>query len=148
MCSLRSDRMDVGGGPSGLNCGSVRGLPVFDCSRWVSSDLFPEGLEEKYLSAAHRELCFSPAQFRVSDVSESCDLGNKARVDEEAVMDVIVWAESEERRRWWRQVMGVAPASEHGEGVEAAERTTRGLSAMARMRVSAVRSSQGPSAAA
>ena len=62
-------------------------------------------------------------------------------------MDVIVWAESEERERWWRQVMGVAPAGERGAGIEAGELTTRGLSAAPRMRESAVRSIQGVTAA-
>lgn len=33
-------------------------------------------------------------------------------------MDVIVWAESEERERWWRQVMGLALAIERFEAEE------------------------------
>ncbi|MBT2275366.1 hypothetical protein [Rhodococcus qingshengii] len=60
-------------------------------------------------------------------------------------MDVIVWAESEERERWWRQVMGVAPADERGVGVAAGELT--GFSGASRMRESAVRSIQGAAAA-
>jgi hypothetical protein len=79
----------------------------------------------------------------VSYVSKICDLGNKPRVDEETVMDVIVWAESEERERWWRQVMGLALAIER---FEAEEPIARGLSATSRMRVS-VRSIHGVTAA-
>lgn len=81
------------------------------------------------------------------DVSGESDLGNKPGVDEEAVMDVIVWAESEERERWWRQVMGVAPAGERGVGIEAGELTTSGFSGASRRRGSAVRSIQGVTAA-
>ncbi|MBT2273609.1 hypothetical protein [Rhodococcus qingshengii] len=62
-------------------------------------------------------------------------------------MDVIVWAESEERERWWREVMGVAPAGERGVPTEADELTARGLSAPSRMRVAAVPSIQGAAAA-
>ncbi|MFF2059950.1 hypothetical protein [Rhodococcus qingshengii] len=62
-------------------------------------------------------------------------------------MDVIVWAESEERERWWRQVVGVAPAGERGTGIEAGELTAGGLSAAPRMRGSAVRSIRGVTAA-
>ncbi|UKO89772.1 hypothetical protein [Rhodococcus erythropolis] len=58
-------------------------------------------------------------------------------------MDVIVWAESEERERWWREVMGVAPAVP----TEADELTARELSATSRMRVAAVRSIPGAAAA-
>jgi len=62
-------------------------------------------------------------------------------------MDVIVWAESEERERWWRQVMGVVPAGERGVGIEGGELTPSGFSAPSRMRESAVRSIQGVTAA-
>ncbi|MCZ4618395.1 hypothetical protein [Rhodococcus qingshengii] len=62
-------------------------------------------------------------------------------------MDVIVWAESEERQRWWRQVMGLAPASERGPGIEAAELITSGSSRTSRRPVSAVRSIPGVTAA-
>ena len=62
------------------------------------------------------------------DVSGESDLGNKPGGGEETVMDVIVWAESEERERWWRQVMGVVPAGERGVGIEAGELTTSGFS--------------------
>lgn len=48
-------------------------------------------------------------------------------------MDVIVWTESEEREQWWRQVMGLVPASERGPGIAAAELIASGSS---RMRVS------------
>ena len=59
-------------------------------------------------------------------------------------MDVIVWAESEERERWWREVMGVAPAAP----TEADELIARGLSAPSRVRVAAaVRSIQCAAAA-
>ena len=81
------------------------------------------------------------------DVSGESDLGNKPGVDEETVMDVIVWAESEERERWWRQVMGVVPAGERGAGIEAGELTPSGFSAAPRMRESSVRSIQGVAAA-
>lgn len=82
----------------------------------------------------------------MSDVSESYDLGDKTRVDEEVVMDVIVWAESEERERWWRHVMGVAHTGEHGVAADAGELAARGLSATSRMRVS-VQSLHGVTAA-
>lgn len=82
------------------------------------------------------------------DVSGEGDLGNKPRAEEETMMDVIVWAESEERERWWRQVMGVASAGERGAGIDAGALTTSGFLAASRMRESAVRSSQGLSAAA
>ncbi|ANQ75698.1 MULTISPECIES: hypothetical protein [Rhodococcus] len=62
-------------------------------------------------------------------------------------MDVIVWAESEERERWWREVMGVAPASERDAIAEAEEPTGSGFSTTSRMRVSAARSIQGVTAA-
>ncbi len=62
-------------------------------------------------------------------------------------MDVIVWAESEERQWWWRQVMGLAPASERGPGIAAAELIASGSSTTSRMRVSAVRSIHGVTAA-
>ena len=92
------------------------------------------------------DLGFSQHKFRVSAVSKSYDLGNKTVVDEEAVMDVIVWAESEERERWWRQVVGLAPTSEHGVAADAGEPAAHGLSATSRMRVS-VRSFHGVTAA-
>lgn len=81
------------------------------------------------------------------DVSGDSDLGNKPGVDEERVMDVIVWTESEDRERWWRQVMGVAPAGERGVGSEAGELTTSGFSVASSMCESAVRSIQGVTAA-
>ncbi|WP_336883093.1 hypothetical protein [Rhodococcus globerulus] len=62
-------------------------------------------------------------------------------------MDVIVWAESEERERWWREVMGVEPVGEPGVGGETGELTTSGFSVASRMRESAVRSIRGVSAA-
>ncbi|MBS3694119.1 hypothetical protein [Rhodococcus qingshengii] len=61
-------------------------------------------------------------------------------------MDVIVWAESEERERWWRQVVGLAPTCEHGVAADVGELAARGLSATSRMRVS-VRSFHGVTAA-
>lgn len=99
------------------------------------------------MSAAHSELGFSQRKFRVSDVSNVCDLGNNPRVDEETLMDVIVWAESEERERWWRQVVGLASASERDPGTEATEPITSGPSTTSRMRVSAVRPIHGVTAA-
>ena len=62
-------------------------------------------------------------------------------------MDVIVWTESEERQRWWRQVMGLASASERGPGIEAAELITNGWSMTSRMRSPVVRSIDGVTAA-
>jgi len=58
-------------------------------------------------------------------------------------MDVIVWAESEERERWWREVMDVAPAG----GEKAGELTASGFSATSKLRVAAVRSIRGETAA-
>ena len=64
-------------------------------------------------------------------------------------MDVIVWAESEEREQWWRQVMGLglAPVSARGVRVEAEALTTSGFSPTSRVRVSTVRSIHGVTAA-
>ncbi|WP_336874002.1 hypothetical protein [Rhodococcus qingshengii] len=62
-------------------------------------------------------------------------------------MDVIVWAESEERERWWRQVMGLAPAGERGVRREAEKLATSGFSPTSRVRVSTVRSIRGVTAA-
>ncbi|MBT2269684.1 MULTISPECIES: hypothetical protein [Rhodococcus erythropolis group] len=62
-------------------------------------------------------------------------------------MDVIVWAESEERERWWRQVMGVAPVDGRGPVIEDGELTASDFSAASRMRESAVRSIRGVTAA-
>jgi len=28
------------------------------------------------------------------------------------VVDVVVWTESEERERWWREIVGIAPPGE------------------------------------
>lgn len=145
LCSLRSERIDVDGGPSGLNCVSVRRL-LFDCTRVVFSDRFGASREPGIAPGSASPA--SPCRIdSLPDVSGESDLGNKPRVDEETVMDVIVWAESEERERWWRQGMGVAPAGERGVGIEAGELTTSGFSGAPRMRGSAVRSVQGVSAA-
>lgn len=62
-------------------------------------------------------------------------------------MDVVVWAESEERERWWRQVMGVGPVGERDVGMEARKWTTSGFSAMPRTRESVVRSISAVAAA-
>lgn len=90
---------------------------------------------------------FLVALILLLDVSGESDLSNKPGVDEAAVMDVIMWTESEERERWWRQVMGVAPAGERGVDIEAGELTTSGFSAPSRMRESVVRPIRGVIAA-
>lgn len=145
LCSLRSDRIDVDGGASGLNCASVRRL-LFDCTRVVFSDRFGRAASLGSPQVVRVQLLLT-ALVLFPDVSGESDLGNKPGVDEEAVMDVIVWAESEERERWWRQVMGVVPACERGVGIEAGELATSGFSAAPRIRGSAVRSVQGVTAA-
>ncbi|MDJ0105353.1 hypothetical protein QM646_02980 [Rhodococcus erythropolis] len=41
------------------------------------------------------------------------ELGNKSGVGEGGlVVDVVVWTESEERERWWREIVGIAPSGD------------------------------------
>ncbi|MBT1258535.1 hypothetical protein KHP11_29195 [Rhodococcus erythropolis] len=41
------------------------------------------------------------------------ELGSKSEVGEGGlVVDVVVWTESEERERWWRQFEGIAPSGD------------------------------------
>lgn len=48
-----------------------------------------------------------------SHVSLKCELDNKSGVGEGGlVVDVAVWAESEEREKWWREIVGIAPSED------------------------------------
>lgn len=51
--------------------------------------------------------------YQARHVSRVCDLGNKRGVMEEIAMDVVVWTESEERERWWREIVGTSTIRNH-----------------------------------
>ena len=36
-------------------------------------------------------------------------------------MDVVVWTESEERERWWREIVGIAPSGDRRVGRDVGE---------------------------
>ena len=83
-----------------------------DLGRLLSTKLPPGGHRgNRMLSRPHSECrrsCVDPSQ--VSHVSPICDPGNKSGVGEGGlVVEVVVWTESEERERWWREIVGIAP---------------------------------------
>lgn len=51
---------------------------------------------------------------QVSHVSSLHELGNKPGFGEGGlVVDVVVWTECEEREKWWREIVGIAPSGYH-----------------------------------
>lgn len=42
-------------------------------------------------------------------------------------MDVVVWTESEERERWWREIVGIAPAGDRCGAMDVGESAQRNL---------------------